>query len=286
MKKSITLKTIFAIITVVLLVISQILPFVNFAGMSMQGFIVGSFIAFLISFVFLYSVIKDNLKVYIFSIIAMVIGYGWTFLQLYRLYHEINVVSSVAGMEPWIKFDIGFYIYVFSCIFFVICVFVKNPKKISESEKQETGPLCLVGFYRFGIPGDASFINHSCSITLDQAGTLQVMIASLQVYRHEIQNTQIQGIYCYPGRGLFNMATYQTERSLLSSALVGRWGSAMMQSVGPCIDSSISYLIEIHYLEENEIRKVVFEFAENPDFFFQYYQNRYQKVSSSPSTIQ
>ena len=139
MKKSITLKTIFAIITVVLLVISQILPFVNFAGMSMQGFIVGSFIAFLISFVFLYSVIKDNLKVYIFSIFAMVIGYGWTFLQLYRLYHEINAVSSVAGMEPWIKFDIGFYIYVFSCIFFVICVFVKDPKKISESEKQETG---------------------------------------------------------------------------------------------------------------------------------------------------
>ena len=68
MKKSITLKTIFAIITVVLLVISQILPFVNFAGMSMQGFIVGSFIALLISFVFLYSVIKDNLKVYIFSL--------------------------------------------------------------------------------------------------------------------------------------------------------------------------------------------------------------------------
>ena len=138
---------------------------------------------------------------------------------------------------------------------------------------------CLIGFYRSGMLGNASLINHSCSITLDQVGTLQVMVANQQVYRYEIQGTQIQGIYCYSGRGLLNMASYQTERSLLASALVGRWGPTIAQNIGPCNDSSVSYLVEIHYLEGNEVRKAVFEFADNPDFFFQRYQNRYQKVS-------
>ena len=128
----------------------------------------------------------------------MALGYSWTFYHVYRSYRTMHDMTTEFGFSSLMEFEIGFYVYVLSCVLLVVCLLIKNTKK--EDRVLRTGPTvqqgmnmpCLIGFYRSGMLGNASLINHSCSITLDQAGTLQVMIANLQVYRHEIQNTQIQ----------------------------------------------------------------------------------------------
>lgn len=286
MKNRETIKKVLAVLTVVLLAVCQILPFLSIIGITMVSVEVkGCFFVLVAACVFLYSVISGNLRSYFISAIGMALGYSWTFYHVYRSYRTMHDMTTEFGLSSLMEFEIGFYVYVLSCVLLVVCLLIKNTKK--EDRVLRTGPTvqqgmtmpCLIGFYRSGMLGNASLINHSCSITLDQVGTLQVMIANQQVYRYEIQSTQIQGIYCYSGRGLLNMASYQTERSLLASALVGRWGPTIAQNIGPCNDSPVSYIVEIHYLEGNEVRKAVFEFADNPDFFFQRYQNRYQKVS-------
>lgn len=286
-------KKIVTVIYLVLLFYSGFKTFVRFDTEYLLTFKIKGFsIVFTTSMFLLYTVYANRKKFYYIVVPIIFAGFGYTFYVVYRTYSEM------------MQLEFGFYLYIASFILFIISLIFpmqesKNhleekstiQKVISDmKQKEQMQDSYMMGTYLFGIKGKPELSNHSCVITTNKdSKDIVLVIESNEVFQYEIKYEQIEIITVKSGLsmssgGMHQVEDHSMERAVLASALLGIWGPIISESIGNLGESEkvnykITYTVEVHYKLNEEKKKVVLTFHENPDRFFEKFTEFYQKAS-------
>lgn len=286
-------KKIVTVIYLVLLFYSGFKTFVRFDTEYLLTFEIKGFsIVFTTSMFLLYTVYANRKKFYYIAVPIIFAGFGYTFYMVYHNYSEM------------MQLELGFYLYIASFILFIVSLFFsmqesKNhlekkstiQKVISDmKQKEQMQDSYMMGTYLFGIKGKPELSNHSCVITTNKdSKDIVLVIASNEAFQYEIKYEQIEMITVKSGvsmssGGMSQVEDHSMERAMLASALLGVWGPMISESIGNLGESEkvnykITYTVEVHYKLNEEKKKVVLIFHENPDRFFEKFTEFYQKAS-------
>lgn len=286
-------KTIVTAIYLALLFYSGFKTFVRLDTEHLLTFEIKGFsIAFTTSMFLLYIVYANRKKFYYIAVPIIFAGFGYTFYTVYHSYSEM------------MQLELGFYLYIASFILFIVSLFFpmqesKNrSKKKSDIQKvisdmnlkEQMRDNFMVGTYLFGIKGKPELSNHLCAITTNKdSKDIVLVIASTETFQYEIKYEQIEKITVKSGwsvssNGMYQVEDHSTERAMLATALLGVWGPMISESVGDLgndekMNYKISFTVEIHYKLDGESKRIVLEFHEDPDRFFEKFTGLYQKAS-------
>lgn len=245
----------------------------------------GTSIVMISAIFFVYAIFTNKQILKYLSSIFMIIGYIYTFSTVNKVYDDT------------ITLEIGFYLYLFSFIAFLLTFIfngkqsntdmVKNSKNNFNNNDGLKEENYIIGNYLYGIK-KPEFSNHSCAITTSKdKKDMIIILTSIESYKIEIKQEDIKSINVKKGVLMRNsnmpIEDHGFENSLLATALVGVWGPVISQSVGNLssgekIKYHDAYTVEIVYTNDNEEFKIVIEVFKNPDSFLKMFGEKYKKI--------